>query len=448
MGNASDRLHGQRLKSCGRLARAGLVVAVFAGTACRGPADALLVVSVSSPDIVEAERLDVLVSTVATPAKRDVVKFPAPGGHISISTTPVTLGLTIPGDIGSVTLSVQVFGAGDGNAPRASGTAKKPIDPHAGTRIDVPVVLSPGPPGGGADGSVDGADDGKTDGGGVESRDAPIPDGPTGSESGADVMPATDGPKDGPKDGATEAAPEAASEAPSDAGAGEAAPDAPTLPPPELTSKMVAYWKMDEDMSTTASDSSGNGNTATLQDLFFGVAWVTGHIGVAFRPAGSGWFSTQTSASFDGLSDQISVAAWIYQSPQTGIRTIVQRQRGTGLEDDFWLGLVNDQLSFRLGHSGTLALVDAFPSGWQHLAVTYDASTMKIYVNGALAAQNPGGTIMSKQPRGFNIAASCHNADANVVEWKTTFLIDEMLMYARALGPSDVAALAKGVRPF
>src|SRR5262249_5154305 len=55
-----------------------------------------------------------------------------------------------------------------------------------------------------------------------------------------------------------------------------------SLPPPNLTNELIAYWTFDERNGSAAADSSGRGNSATL--LEFPVddsQWVPGVIGGA-----------------------------------------------------------------------------------------------------------------------------------------------------------------------
>src|SRR3989344_20842 len=57
------------------------------------------------------------------------------------------------------------------------------------------------------------------------------------------------------------------------------------------TTGMVAYWPLNEGSGTTASDATGNGNTATLSGPF----WTTGQISGAL--------------SFDGSNDTLNLGA-------------------------------------------------------------------------------------------------------------------------------------------
>ena len=58
----------------------------------------------------------------------------------------------------------------------------------------------------------------------------------------------------------------------------------------EITTGLVGHWNFDEGAGTTASDSSGNGNTGTLTN---GPVWTTGKINGALN--------------FDGVDDNVSI---------------------------------------------------------------------------------------------------------------------------------------------
>ena len=61
----------------------------------------------------------------------------------------------------------------------------------------------------------------------------------------------------------------------------------------DITTGLVGYWTFDEGSGTTAVDSSGNGNTGTLNGSMTGNDWVPGKYG--------------SSLDFDGSDDYINV---------------------------------------------------------------------------------------------------------------------------------------------
>src|SRR4030095_9095927 len=104
-------------------------------------------------------------------------------------------------------------------------------------------------------------------------------------------------------------------------------PPPPVGPPPagtDLTTGLLVYLKLDDGVGRIqAVDSSGNGNTATLQLLDPQRAWVRGFLGTALDIAGQGWLSINESPSVNAIAEGFTFSAWI---KRTGDGTIVARR--------------------------------------------------------------------------------------------------------------------------
>jgi len=74
---------------------------------------------------------------------------------------------------------------------------------------------------------------------------------------------------------------------------------------------LVAYWKFDEGNGTTASDSSGNGNTGTLIN---GPLWTAGKVGNALYFDGIDDIVTVANSNSLGLSSAFTLSAWVNPS--------------------------------------------------------------------------------------------------------------------------------------
>jgi hypothetical protein len=165
-------------------------------------------------------------------------------------------------------------------------------------------------------------------------------------------------------------------------GAGNAAGgDAPGL---------VAAYSFDEGSGTSAADTSGKGNTGSI----VGASWAaTGRFGSALSFDGASsrvdlpalgtfyktgftyeaWVRKQASKL-----DAAIVGTWVFGS-QGGPMMWVDHVAG-----DYYLTLNQDGLSTYLD-SGRQPLVGQ----WQHVAVTYDGSVARFYVDGSQAASRP-----------------------------------------------------------
>jgi hypothetical protein len=204
--------------------------------------------------------------------------------------------------------------------------------------------------------------------------------------------------------------------------------DVPPTPP-----GLVAAWAFGEGTGTTTTDATGNGNTGTLT----AATWSTqGRYGSALVFNGtSSIVRVPASASLD-LSTAMTLSAWIQPTAnQSGWRTILQRQA-----DAYFLNASTSAGPLRPAGGGTIGGSTDFVGGptasplntWTHVALTYDGTTLRLYVNGTqVATQARTGTIQTttnplwiggNQPYGEYFQG----------------LIDEVRIYNRALTPTDI----------
>ncbi|MCB1131771.1 MAG: autotransporter-associated beta strand repeat-containing protein, partial [Verrucomicrobiae bacterium] len=148
------------------------------------------------------------------------------------------------------------------------------------------------------------------------------------------------------------------------------------LTPSSLEADLLAWYKFDETSGTVADDSSPNNSDATLVN---GPAWNSGAL------------------SFDGIDDDVqtpvpngsvrTLAAWIYprsSDPVGNIESVfdcdIPGQYGTGwgLSGGF-IRVILDNQFWDTGVPVTL-------NQWQHVALAYDATQARVYVDGTLQA--------------------------------------------------------------
>ena len=165
------------------------------------------------------------------------------------------------------------------------------------------------------------------------------------------------------------------------------------LYPRQLTAEEVAYlyglvghWKMDEGLGTTAADSSGMANDATIS----GASWVTDCSGT-------------TALAFDG-TDDVAATGSAFDPPAMGTVAFWMQASGTPTVRERIFGNGGDWearqettglISFDLGASpfvgnepfSTADAVD-FDDSWYHVVAQYDDSddSYAVYVNGELTA--------------------------------------------------------------
>src|SRR3954454_155599 len=111
---------------------------------------------------------------------------------------------------------------------------------------------------------------------------------------------------------------------------------------PGLLNDLVGYWRLNDGAgSATAHDWSSWGNDGTLVNLDPAAAWVTGGPeGAALSVQGKGYVNVAESSSIDSITNQVTVAAWIYlDQVNTEFATAISRQMGTGFGQQYHLSI-------------------------------------------------------------------------------------------------------------
>ncbi len=202
-------------------------------------------------------------------------------------------------------------------------------------------------------------------------------------------------------------------------------------PPPGL----ISWWSAE----TNALDSSST-NNGTLQG---GVTFTTGEVGHAFNFDGaSGTVVVPDSASLQ-LTSQITIEAWINVAVTNGDRGIVSKvSSATGL-NGYQFGLSGNQLlglfnspGQSWGSSAIVCPIPIIPGTWNHVAWTYDQSTMKLFFNGQLISTN----FIGAHP----IATSTSRLHISSTDDNNVYFngqIDEASIYNTALTDSQILAI-------
>jgi len=205
---------------------------------------------------------------------------------------------------------------------------------------------------------------------------------------------------------------------------------APTAAPAGAPGLVGAYG-FDETGGSSATDSSGSGNTGAISGA---VSSAAGKFGRAL--------------SFDGVNDVVSVAdsntldlttgmtleAWVNPSTSlTGWKDVIYKG-----DDNYYLMGCSSSLAPAAGGKyggvygevfGTAALA---ANTWTHLAATYDGATLKLYVNGVLVASTPQTGALSPSTNPLSIGGD------PIYGQYFTGLIDEVRVYNTALTQAQV----------
>ena len=208
---------------------------------------------------------------------------------------------------------------------------------------------------------------------------------------------------------------------------------------------LIGWWRLDESSGLTASDSSGNGNDGTLTMMNPAQSWVTGTISGGLDFDGTNDYVDCGNDSSLDITDEITLAAWI---------NMASRPTNNHWSDVLWK---EDAYSLYLtGESDTETVLSAYfvlntgtidtwkdasillpLSSWVHVAVTFDGTDAKGYVNGVYDfTKNKAGTIVTTT-HPFTFGRSDDQYFKGIV--------DDARIYNRALEPEEIAELAGGV---
>jgi RNA polymerase sigma-70 factor (ECF subfamily) len=216
---------------------------------------------------------------------------------------------------------------------------------------------------------------------------------------------------------------------------------------PIPTTGLVAHWTLDErDGSRVARDVSGHGRDCVLHAEDLSRAWVGGPLGGALDLA-RGWLECPVAPERAGASLAMSLAAWIKPAPLPAYPVaLFSRQLPTGdARHLFWFGFARENLRVWSGAwtGWTTSNLDALDR-WTHVAFTHDGPETRLYIDGRRVRRIAGGI-----PRGdgvvtstLTIGAARFAPDSTRVRNRFPGLIDDIVLYDRALTDAEVATIA------
>jgi CotH kinase protein/Concanavalin A-like lectin/glucanases superfamily len=231
-------------------------------------------------------------------------------------------------------------------------------------------------------------------------------------------------------------------ETPRDGGAGDSG--GAVNEPVDLARGLVGYWKLDETAGPMARDTSTAMNHGTLMN-FRPADFVVGRTGngLTFDPLVVPVVVVANAPSLNPTTG-LSIAAFIRANDWTGNRRIVQKG---DTDNQYRLTAESGVLKLHLAGvtNGTLEAVLPATGGFHHVAGTFDGKSMRIYVDGAVVAEEkaPIGSI-AVSPSNLHIGlkrVGAPNVDA------FSGVLDEVVLYDRGLNAAEVARLATGAPP-
>ncbi|GEC36467.1 hypothetical protein EME01_05390 [Sinorhizobium meliloti] len=222
------------------------------------------------------------------------------------------------------------------------------------------------------------------------------------------------------------------------------------------SSDLVAHWKLNETTGTSAADSSGNGNTGTLQGGMDAASdTVAGQVGTALNFNGSSdYINLGSSASLDDLFvGGGTISAWIYPESYGNFNQGRILDKGAESNDGWTWKFVDSggSLMFYIDHTSTV--VDAAGmwatntaitlNTWTHVAVTFNQDDFNnvpaMYINGQPVAY----TELWEPTAAFDSDAT-HNMYMGVRDPILRWFdgrIDDVRVYNRVLTAAEIDAI-------
>ena len=210
----------------------------------------------------------------------------------------------------------------------------------------------------------------------------------------------------------------------------------------------AGYWRLGESSGTTATAASGSPNGTYTNGPILGHSSLVG--------------DTDTSASFDLTDDYVSLgdvydfagtASFTYETwinpaaADTNWHKLVSKEMGTSPYNGWALNLrpttsgTANTLKFeRIDNAGGVDGVSSTtvlqPGTWYHVAITYDGSIMKLYVNGT----QEGGNIASTRSLADNTTALRIGGSATGAGTSVGGTLDEVAIYTTVLDQTRIQA--------
>ena len=217
-----------------------------------------------------------------------------------------------------------------------------------------------------------------------------------------------------------------------------------------LNDGLAGYWTFDEGVGIVANDVTGNGNTGAIIN---GATFVPGHSNTGLSFNGTNQF---VSIPDFGTFTQFSVGAFVTRTgATTAPESVISYKEGNptpAAQCGFTLRANDDGSSqapsiFAMVGGAWKAAIAAspLPLGVEtHIAGTYDGSTLKLFVNGVLAASTPAPGTLTQCPQVTSIGgrATDFSGTPGSSDWYFPGSIDEVHIYDRALADCEVARLA------
>jgi RHS repeat-associated protein len=197
---------------------------------------------------------------------------------------------------------------------------------------------------------------------------------------------------------------------------------------------LVAAYNFNEGTGTALGDLSTNGNSGVIS----GAAWAPGIYGQGLSFDGQDDWVTIADASSLDLTTGMTLEAWVNSTARAGFETVVIKEAGTEATYALYGNDHNNAPTTWVFDGASYFSAPAETSlplnRWSHVAATYDASILRLYVNGVLTASVPaaGPLVTSNDP--LRLGGNSISG-----EWFAGS-IDDVRVYNRVLSAAEIEA--------
>jgi RNA polymerase sigma-70 factor (ECF subfamily) len=227
----------------------------------------------------------------------------------------------------------------------------------------------------------------------------------------------------------------------------------PRDPAAGLGSGLVGYWRFDDGAaSTVAHDLSGYGNDCAIKQTELAAGWTEGQLGGAITLGGQGWLACARVDALNRAQSELTIALWVKRAGKGDrVRALVTRQLDRDARDVFHFGFRDDLLLLQSSVWGvTLAVPFPRATGrWVHVAGSLGRDRRaRIYIDGReVGSKRTSAPTGERASTPLIIGAGINAPDQVEATERFEGALDELVVYERALGAGEIAALAAGAQP-
>ncbi len=192
----------------------------------------------------------------------------------------------------------------------------------------------------------------------------------------------------------------------------------------------VAAYSFEDGTGATVTDTTGRGHTGTIREATWTTSGRTGK-GLAFDGVND-WVTIDDVADLR-LTTAMTIEAWVNPSSVSNWRTVIMKERAGELAYALYSSGQNRPSAYLLGGSATSPSAITVNT-WTHLAATYDATTIRLYVNGVQRAT-------AARTNALAASAGALRLGGNSI-WGEWFAgrLDDVRIYDKALTAAQVTA--------